>query len=60
MENCKIPVSATYKYRNGKVELVSAQYAEIPPEVIARLLWPVLAAERSETQSINQEKSPAL
>ena len=62
MENCKIPVSATYKYINGKIELVCAQYAEIPPEVIARLLWPVLAAEGRGTQSlvINQKKDPAL
>ena len=60
MENCKIPISATYKYINGKIELVNAEYAEISPDVIARLLWPVLAAEGSETHCINQKKSPAL
>lgn len=35
---CKIPIQATYKIIDGEVKLVSAEYADIPADNIARFL----------------------
>ena len=35
---CKIPIQATYKIVDGEVELVSAEYTDIPADNIARFL----------------------
>lgn len=35
---CLIPLSATIKKINGKMEIVSADWQEIPADVIARFL----------------------
>ena len=35
---CRIPVSATMVVENGKARMVSAEWADIPADVIARFL----------------------
>ena len=43
MENktkCRIPVKATYRIIDGEPVMISAEYADIPADVIARLLLP--------------------
>lgn len=37
-EMCRIPVSATYAEINGEMVMVSAEYKDIPAEVIAKFL----------------------
>lgn len=37
-EICRIPVSATYAEINGEMVMVSAEYKDIPAEVIAKFL----------------------
>lgn len=37
-EMCRIPVSATYEEINGEMVMVSAEYKDIPAEVIAKFL----------------------
>ena len=36
-EVCRVPVRASYVVVNGKVQRISAEYAEIPAQVIADL-----------------------
>lgn len=35
---CKIPVNATFREVDGKMQMVQAEWAEIPADVIARFL----------------------
>lgn len=35
---CKIPVNATFKEVDGKMQMVHADWTEIPADVIARFL----------------------
>lgn len=35
---CKVPVSATYRIINGEPVMISAEYADIPADVIARYI----------------------
>jgi len=35
---CTVPVTATYHVENGEAVMVSAEYADVPADVIARLL----------------------
>ena len=37
-EMCRIPVSATYAEIKGEMVMVSAEYKDIPAEVIAKFL----------------------
>lgn len=35
---CKIPVNATFREVDGEMQMVQAEWAEIPADVIARFL----------------------
>ncbi|SCJ78705.1 Uncharacterised protein [Anaerotruncus sp. 2789STDY5834896] len=37
-KTCRIPVQATYEIQDGQAVLVSAQYEDIPADLIARFL----------------------
>lgn len=48
METINVPIRATYRYIDGEMVMVDAEYADVPVDAVARLLGPAFRAAMRE------------